>query len=1064
MKTIFSNSKTFFLSVLILILLNAVNTKSQVSEEWVHRYTGPESSTDTPSNFVTDNSGNLYVTGKSIVGGAYYHIVTVKFNSSGIREWIATYNGGPNQNDEGVSIQLDGVGNVYVTGNIRLAGGQFNILLIKYNPSGIQQWTREYNGPDNSDDFATGCVTNAVGDIYVGGYSFGTGTGYDYALLKYDTGGNQKWVKRWNGTSNGDDYLKKIDLAQNGDIILAGYSYNSTSSNNFVTQRYNNSGTLIWSEVFNGALSLDDQVSDLKVDASDNIYVCGKSKGTGVGYNYATVKYNPTGVQQWAAIYNSPAANDDVANAIEVDAAGNVYTTGNSFNSITFSDYATVKYNSAGTQQWVRNFDGAQNYFDKASDVKVDNTGNVYVTGQSVKSSDGTSDLVTVKYNSAGTFQWSKLYNGLGNLDDIPVQLEFNNSNLFILGTSSSYFFGPFCGTSDYVIIKYNLSGDLNWEARYDGSGEGIDEGTALTVSGGFTFCTGFSYDNVSNFDYATIKYNSAGAPLWVTRYDAFGGSDKAASVATDNIGNTYVTGASQGNGSVLDIATVKYAPGGEQLWASRYNGAANGNDLGTNIAVDVSGNVYVCGYSDGSGSGKDYVTIKYNSSGSQQWAVRYNGPGNSDDIVSSMIFDPAGFIFVTGMSIGSGTLEDIATVKYNSSGSEVWASRFNGAANNSDESASIALDGLGNIIVTGKSKSGSQPSNAEISNYDIVTLKINSSGIQQWASLYNGAGNGDDEGSYVVTDNSGNIYVTGSGKGLTSDLDYVSIKYNSSGAQQWVSLYNGTSNKIDRASSLVIDPSGNLFVTGSCDDIGTNLNYCTIKYNNLGQQKWVKKYNYIDNDTDKASTVKVDTQGNVFVTGLSKGLQSNKDFTTIKYSQDKELELKALIEGFYDNVSNVMLPDTLRVYLRNSSSPYTIADSAVSLSDNTGMTTFNFFNAQNSVAYYLVLNHRNSIETWSSSTLQFTASWMSYDMTTASSQAYGNNLKLKGIKFCVYSGDVNKDGIVDASDGSLIDNDVYVFLSGRNKTDLNGDEIIDGSDLSIADNNALNFIGLIRP
>ncbi|MBL0106299.1 MAG: SBBP repeat-containing protein [Ignavibacteria bacterium] len=142
-------SNTFIRSsaILLLTLLIYSDSFSQVSEEWLHRYTGPESSTDTPTKFTKDAEGNFYVTGRTIVGGSYFHIVTVKYNSSGVRQWIAKYIGAANQNDEGTSILTDNSGNVYVSGVSRLVSGQFDIILIKYNPSGIQQWVRQYNGP-----------------------------------------------------------------------------------------------------------------------------------------------------------------------------------------------------------------------------------------------------------------------------------------------------------------------------------------------------------------------------------------------------------------------------------------------------------------------------------------------------------------------------------------------------------------------------------------------------------------------------------------------------------------------------------------------------------------------------------------------------------------------------------------------------------------------------------------------------------------------------------------------------------------------------------------------------
>src|SRR5438874_9524145 len=100
--------------------------------------------------------------------------------------------------------------------------------------------------------------------------------------------------------------------------------------------------------------------------------------------------------------------------------------------------------------------------------------------------------------------------------------------------------------------------------------------------------------------------------------------------MAIDAAGNVYVTGNSLGIGTGYDYATVKYNSSGTQQWVTRYNGPANRDDYGNAIAVDSSGNVYVTGWSPGSGTDYDYATIKYNSTGQQQWVARYNGPGNS--------------------------------------------------------------------------------------------------------------------------------------------------------------------------------------------------------------------------------------------------------------------------------------------------------------------------------------------------------------------------------------------------------------------------------------------------
>jgi len=175
-------------------------------------------------------------------------------------------------------------------------------------------------------------------------------------------------------------------------------------------------------------------------------------------------------------------------------------------------------------------------------------------------------------------------------------------------------------------------------------------------------------------------------------------------------------------------------------------------------------------------------------------------------------------------------------------------------------------------------------------------------------------------------------------------------------------------------------------------------------------------------------------------------------------------LNLKALIQGFYNPAADKMVKDTVKVYLGSTSSPYFLVDSALAILDSTGRGNFTFSNAFNSVPYYIVIEHRNALETWSATGYSFTSGNLSYDFTLSSSQAFGNNQILKGTKYCIYNGDVNQDGIIDGSDAARIDNDAFNFAMGYLVTDLNGDGIIDGGDAAIADDNVHNFVGVRRP
>lgn len=419
------------------------------------------------------------------------------------------------------------------------------------------------------------------------------------------------------------------------------------------------------------------------------------------------------------------------------------------------------------------------------------------------------------------------------------------------------------------------------WVSRYNGTGNGVDDVYDMVIDiSGNVYVTGRSTGSGTNFDFVTIKYNSAGAEQWTARYSAAGNNiDQGSAIAVDGNGNVYVTGYSYLSSSGYDYATIKYNSAGVEQWVSRYNGPGNNSDFGNSIVIDASGNIYVSGSSSGAGSGADVATIKYNSDGVQQWVSRYNGPGNNSDGASSIKVDAAGNVYVNGASIGSGTDFDYVTLKYNSDGVQQWASRYNGPGNSSDNSFSMAVDISGNVYITGYSF-------GTASNNDYATIKYNSSGAEQWVQRYNGPGNHSDWAYSLAIDAAGNVFVTGQSAGNGTNIDYATIKYNSSGAEQWVSRYNGPGNNEDAASSIVLDAEGNIYITGYSIGSGTGSDYAAIKYNSSGVQQWVQRYNGPAGGYDGANTILLDAAGNVYISGSSTGSGSGNDYATIKYSQ----------------------------------------------------------------------------------------------------------------------------------------------------------------------------------
>lgn len=176
------------------------------------------------------------------------------------------------------------------------------------------------------------------------------------------------------------------------------------------------------------------------------------------------------------------------------------------------------------------------------------------------------------------------------------------------------------------------------------------------------------------------------------------------------------------------------------------------------------------------------------------------------------------------------------------------------------------------------------------------------------------------------------------------------------------------------------------------------------------------------------------------------------------------QLNLKALIQGFYNNSTNKMVKDTARVILRYMTSPYTIADSSKAVLDSNGNGNFTFSRIGNRTPYYIVVKHRNTVETWSSSAREFEDNLQNFDFTGSKFQAYGSNQILKGSKYCLYNGDVNQDGLIDLTDIVLVNNNAAVFLAGYKTSDIDGNNITDLNDLIITYNNSSNFVSVKKP
>jgi len=441
-----------------------------------------------------------------------------------------------------------------------------------------------------------------------------------------------------------------------------------------------------------------------------------------------------------------------------------------------------------------------------------------------------TNFLLTLILFSQVREKWVARYNGPGNGEDTASELAIDDSgNVYVTGSSEGAE-----GTYQFATIKYDNDGNELWVARFEGPNSQCNNyANALAIdSSGNVYVAGTGVGEWSWYDCVVVKYNSSGEEQWVGRYDGLIYQyDEATDVALDNNGNVYITGKSQGYGTYpysFDYVTIKYNKDGVAQWIKRYNGEGNWDDKANAIVVDGSGNVYVTGYSIGYSTGTDYVTIKYNTNGIEQWVKRYNTPGyDTDDNPEDIAIDSFGNVYVTGKQTGEEYFYAIfgATIKYNGNGEQQWVTTFNPYYHMYD----IALNDNGNIYVTGIKGYGEE----------IITIKLNENGIPQWSRVYEyviGSVNGH---AYLTLDISENIYVLGIGN---YSSEFTIIKYSNAGVEQWKTSYKNEGIEATIA-GIALDANNNVYISGTCSYTLIKSDFITIKYSQdvaVNQEVWM--------------------------------------------------------------------------------------------------------------------------------------------------------------------------------------------------------------------------------
>jgi outer membrane protein assembly factor BamB len=822
-SNVLSNSKDYALRILCdaagdIIVVGATGDSVNASDMltikysgtngsvlWQNRYNGPTSSDDGIDGLAVDASGNAIVSAYSwndgyytakyaaadgallwekrglgavalvdsggniiVTGSAYY--VAKYAAADGALLWGKHYNSPVSGDDVLHTVAVDGGGNVIVTGL-----SDTNSYTAKYAAAdGALLWEKRGPRLDASD-----LAVDANGNVAVTGSSF-NGFGDDYYTAKY---ASPDGLLLWEQRHSGPGTQRAMALDANGDVIVTGSS---------ATAKYAAAdGALLWQQGLGGAA--------VAVDDGGSVVVTGGSYN-GTNYDYYTAKYAAAdGALLWEKRYNGPGNNWDASSAVAVDGSGNVLVTGESSGNGSGADFYTAKYATTnGALLWEKRYNGPAYNDDHASAVAVDNSGNVIVTGTSLSDS-GDFGLgfgfytayaggYTAKYSAQGALLWGTRYSGIY-CSSIGVALTLDAAGNAIV---AGHFYNCNAGgdpNESYVAKYAAVDGAVLWEKRDHGG-----EPAAVAVDSGGNVVVTRGYRNGNT--YYTAKYAAVDGTLLWEKLGPSGTID--AVVALDASGNVMVSGTSLDG--IQDIHyTAKYAASdGSLLWEKR--GVAG---FARAVAVDGSGNAIVTGAWCCGASGIEFYTAKYaTSDGALLWEKR--GPGGQGNAVA---VDANGNVAVTGSSSGTNSSVDYYTAKYAAAdGALLWEQR---GPRLGASLLAVALDGSGNVIVTGSSDNGT--------NYDYYTAKYAATdGSLLWEQRYNGPANGNDfvggSRSLALGPN-GMVAIAGSSEGrfgyeyaiivYRENLPPVSIELSPNGTRIRFTGVTGRTYTIERAPSV---------------------------------------------------------------------------------------------------------------------------------------------------------------------------------------------------------------------------------------------------------------------
>jgi len=420
-----------------------------------------------------------------------------------IERWIYTYNGPADNADEALSIVFGQDGNLYAAGFSFGLVGDNDFAILSVDTSGNERWVYTYDGLGHVTDGANALTYGTDANLYAAGWS-NAGTGdIDFTMISVDSGGNERWVYRYNGTGNYVDNAFSIAYGLDGNIYAAGFTFTFAAGvTDFIVVSLTPSGNLRWIYNYDGGGRPWNGANSIIYGPDNYIYAAGYCGGVYNDVDFAVICLDTAGNEEWIYKHNGPGNDDDEAKSIVFGTDNNLYAAGYSSDSSTSSDFTVISLTTSGEENWVYQYNGSGNDADQANSIAYSIDNYLYAAGF-VYDASVDNDFVVISLTPSGNERWVYTYNGPNNYNDEALSLVCgSDSNVYAAG----YSFGS--GTrEDFTVVSLKSTGEELGVYRHDGSRNLKDQANSIVYGlDNHVYVAGMCYNNNTVIDFTVIS------------------------------------------------------------------------------------------------------------------------------------------------------------------------------------------------------------------------------------------------------------------------------------------------------------------------------------------------------------------------------------------------------------------------------------------------------------------------------------------------------------------------------------------------------------------------------